>query len=169
MTVETHREGLGGEEQLDQVLLEEQLDHLLEHGQQPRVVHGHAALQQRQQALHLRQRLVVVAQHVDGRREDLADHLPLLGRVELERAHLPRQSLAALLAWRLKGAASSALGRPEAGCWPPRASKPPRRRSGVRRRAPSCSTAQGGEWGVLRVGGPVHPLFLPKAKTISGE
>jgi hypothetical protein len=62
------------------------------------VVHRHAALQQRQQPLHLRQLAVVLAQEVDRAMEDVAHHGALLGRVELERAHLPRQRLAALLA-----------------------------------------------------------------------
>ena len=39
---------------LDQVLLEQNLDDLLQDGQQPRVVHAHAALQHRQQRSHLR-------------------------------------------------------------------------------------------------------------------
>eukprot|EP00964_Phaeocystis_antarctica_P005195 scaffold2836_cov42-Phaeocystis_antarctica.AAC.1 len=37
--VDAHGEGLGGEEHAHEVLLEEELDDLLEHGQQARVVH----------------------------------------------------------------------------------------------------------------------------------
>ena len=41
---------------LDQVLLEQDFDDLLQDGQEPRVVHAHAALQHRQQRSHLHTR-----------------------------------------------------------------------------------------------------------------
>lgn len=51
--VEPDAERLGGEEALEQALLEQDLDHLAQDGQQPRVVDADPAPQHRQDRVHL--------------------------------------------------------------------------------------------------------------------
>lgn len=95
--VEADGERLGGEEDLDEALLEEDLDDLFEDGEQAAVVDADAALEQGQDVGDLGQRAVLVRQARDGVGEDGLDRVALVVRVELELGHLQRQSLALAL------------------------------------------------------------------------
>mmetsp|Transcript_8957 Transcript_8957/g.23121 ORF Transcript_8957/g.23121 Transcript_8957/m.23121 type:complete len:409 (-) Transcript_8957:529-1755(-) len=75
--VDTHGEGLRGEKDLDQRLLEENLDHLLEHRKQATMVDAQALAQERQHTLHLRQLAIFVRERHDGIVEYLINQ-PLL-------------------------------------------------------------------------------------------
>mmetsp|Transcript_12313 Transcript_12313/g.36816 ORF Transcript_12313/g.36816 Transcript_12313/m.36816 type:complete len:424 (-) Transcript_12313:585-1856(-) len=65
--INAHGKGLSGEEQANVALLEEELHHLLEQGQEARVVQAHAASQQGQHPRHLGQRLVLLGELSHGR------------------------------------------------------------------------------------------------------
>ena len=98
--VQAHGERLRGEQALDEVLLKEDLDHLLQDWQQAGVVHPDAALQQRQHVLDLREQLVVLAERVDRVGVHLLHKILLLVAVEVQLADLHRQRLALLLGER---------------------------------------------------------------------
>jgi len=67
----TDGESLGREEALDQTLLEENLDDLLEDGQQASVVDPHAPLQEGEEGDDLGEGLVLLGEGIDGVGEDL--------------------------------------------------------------------------------------------------
>lgn len=95
--VQSDREGLGREEDLDEALLEEDLDDLLEDGEQASVMDSDAALEEGEDVLDLRELAVVVREVRDRVGEHARDHVALLVRVELELGHLEGEPFALAL------------------------------------------------------------------------
>jgi hypothetical protein len=95
--VETDGERLGGEEDLEETFLEEDLDDLFEDGEETTVMDSDTALEERQDVLDLGQLTVVVGEVRDGVGEDGVDHVALFVRVELELRHLESETFALAL------------------------------------------------------------------------